>query len=129
MKAKTFLTVMVLVAFIMTAIPVLAAADANPNIASAKIMLGSSMSARFECSANADYTISVYSVKLEVKNSNGTWSSAGSLSSPPSATTSNYSKSVSYAGSCTKGNTYRITATFDANGETVIRTSSEVTYK
>lgn len=129
MKTKTVLIVMVVVAFIMTTIPALAAVDANPNIASASISLGSSMSARFECSAHDDYTISVYSVALEVKNSNGTWSSAGSLSSPPSATTSKYSKSVSYSGSCTKGKTYRIKATFDADGETVTRTSNEATYK
>lgn len=130
MKVKSVLSIFVLIAILTSTIPALALIDANKNIAGAGITLNSSMNARFECSANDDYNISVYSVKLEVKNTNGTWSSAGSLSSPPSASnTSNYTKSVNYASSCTKGKTYRIKATFDADGETVNRTSNEMTYR
>ena len=130
MKNRSVTIIVVLVLLITTALPILAHARANPHINGAGISLSSSMSARFECSTSADYNISVYSVKLEVKNANGTWSSAGTLSSPASASnTSNYTKSVSYASSCTKGKTYRISATFDASGETVTRTSNEMTYK
>lgn len=130
MKTKITLTMLILTLVIMASIPALAAIDANPHIDSAGISLSSAMKARFDCSASDDYDISVYDVKLQVKNANGTWSSAGSLSSPPSASnTSNYTKSVTYSGSCTKGKTYRITATFDASGETVTRTSNEMTYK
>lgn len=129
MKLKTTLSLLILVTIIATAIPLMGIADANPNIDSAGISLSSTMSARFTCSASGYYDISVYSVKLEVKNASGGWAFVSWLTAPPSAaSTSNYVKMMSYASSCTVGKTYRISATFNASGETVIRTSNERKY-
>ena len=102
---------------------------ANPHISSASINLPSSMNACFALTARKYCDISVYDVKLEVKNSNGTWSFVSWLSSPAGATNAVILNSVkNYASSCTKGKTYRISATFDADGETVSRTSNDATY-
>ena len=103
---------------------------ANRNIASTSILLNTSMKATFSCSANANYNISVQNIRLEVKNSNGTWSFVKNLSAPPSASNvSNYNKVMNYASSCTSGKTYRITATFNASGETTSNTSAARTYQ
>ena len=102
---------------------------ANPNISSASINLPSSMNANFSLIARKFCDISVYNVKLEVKNNNGTWSFVSWLSSPAGASNAiSLNSSKSYASSCISGKTYRISATFDADGETVSRTSNEATY-
>jgi len=103
---------------------------ANQNISTAGVSLSSSMNAKFICSTNGYFTISVTSVKLEVKNSDGTWKSAGNLPAPASQkNTTGLNKTVDYSSYCTKNKTYRITATFNAGSESVTRTSSAVVYK
>lgn len=103
--------------------------QANPNIASASIMLSSSMSAQFICSTRSFCDISVTSVKLQVKNSDGSWTSGTTVPSPPGVTNAaSLNKTMSYSGYCTIGKTYRITATFVADGESVSRTSGQATY-
>jgi hypothetical protein len=120
------MTILLLSGVIITA---LASVDANPNIASASIYLSTSVNATFTLTARKFCNISVYDVKLEVKNSNGTWSFVSWLSSPAGATNAVIlNSSKSYASSCVSGKTYRISATFDADGETVSRTSNEATY-
>ena len=107
-----------------------ASIDANPNIYGASIVLNTSMSATFTCSCHDYYDISVYNVKLEVRNFLGIWSTVGYLPSPPGATNvSSLLRIMDYSAYCTVGNTYRISATFDASGETVSRTSATVTYR
>lgn len=102
--------------------------QANLNISNASITLSSTMTATFTCSTYDLYNISVSSVKLQVQNSNGTWSSSA-LSAPSSVSnSSSLLKTMSYSGSCTKGKTYRISCTFNAGGESVTRTSSTVKY-
>lgn len=125
-KVALVLTVLLVSGICVTA---LAGIDANPNIASAAIYLSTSMNASFTLSARMYCNISVYDIKLEVKNSNGSWSFVCWLDSPAGATNAALlNSSKSYASSCTKGKTYRISATFDADGETVSRTSNEATY-
>ena len=125
-KSALILTALLVSAVFMTA---LAGIEANLNISSAAINLPQSMNACFSLVAKIYCDISVYNVKLEVKNSNGTWSFVSWLSSPPGAINAVFLNSVkSYASSCTKNKTYRISATFDAGGETVTRTSNEATY-
>lgn len=130
MKIKVFSLILVVILVAGVSMTALAGVQENAKIKSASIRLSTSMSADFICSTRSFANISVYSVTLEVKNSNGTWSSAGSLSSPSGATDAlSLNSKSSYSSSCTKGKTYRIKATFDADGETVSRTSNEATYK
>lgn len=104
--------------------------QANLNITVAEIKLSSSMSAQFSCSTKGLCDIKVTSVKLQVKNSDGTWSAGTSMAAPDGVSNASaLFKSMSYSSSCTKGKTYRITAVFNASGETVSRTSNEATYK
>ena len=129
MNKKTL--ALVVTALLVSAVFITASAgiEANLNITSASINLPQSMNACFSLVAKLYCDISVYNVKLEVKNSNGTWSFVSWLGSPAGATNVVlYTRTVSYASSCTKGKTYRISATFDASGETVSRTSNEATY-
>jgi hypothetical protein len=103
--------------------------EANPNIASASIFLSTSMNATFTLSATLFCNISVKNVKLEEKQSNGSFLFICNLSSPTGATNAiSLNSSKSYASSCTVGKTYRIIATFDASGQTVDRTSNEAKY-
>lgn len=74
-------------------------------------------------------TMKVTSCTLEVK-SGSTWKYSASLT-PPSDVFNNsyaYSAEKSYASSCTKGKTYRIKATFNADGHTITKTSGSATY-
>jgi len=129
MNKKVFVFAMAVLLVSGILITALADIDANPNISSASIILPSSMNTTFTLTARNFCDISVYSVKLEVKNSNGTWSFVSWLSSPAGATNVVfYNSNKNYVSSCTKGKTYRISATFDADGETVSRTSNEATY-
>ena len=117
-------------ALIFVSIPVVVGARANKNISSASIILTTSMSATFTCSTRARYDISVSSVKLEMQNSNGTWSHVINLTAPSGETNSlSLSKTMSYSSSCTKGKTHRVSATFTASGESVTRTSVGKVYK
>jgi len=106
-----------------------AALRASTTITSASIYLSSSMKATFTCMCTGLNNITVKSVKLEVQAANGTWSTASSLPAPAGATNAlSLNVSKDYSSYCTKGKTYRITATFEAGASSVSRTSSAVTY-
>lgn len=130
MKKKIVLVLLVLVlALPVSYIANATSVDANPHIYGASIVLNSSMSATFTCSCHYYYDISVYDVKLEVRNFLGIWSFVSYLPSPPGATNvSSLLRIMDYSAYCTVGNTYRISATFDASGETVSRTSAAMRY-
>lgn len=129
MKLKSFITYLLVISLISVSIPVCASARANENIASTSIILTTSMSATFTCTTHARYDISVSSVKLEVQNSDGSWSLAKNLSAPAGVSNSTVlSKVMDYSSSCTKGKTYRISATFIASGESVSYTSAGKKY-
>ena len=129
MKNKSIVGIALVLILLFSAFTVQAFARANAHIDEASILLNSSMSATFSCSTRAKYNISVGSVQLEVKNSNGTWSFVKNLSAPPSASNvSNYTKVMNYSSSCTSGKTYRIKAVFYAGTESVSRISAEKKY-
>ena len=104
--------------------------NASTTISSTSIYLSSAMEAKFVCLVKNFYDIYVGSVTLEEKNSDGVWIKAASLASPPGAEHAlSLSVEKSYAGSCTKGKTYRISATFEAGGSRVSCMSKEETYR
>ena len=109
---------------------VYAATRASTIISSASISFNTSMRATFSCSTKTKTDISVGSVKLEVQNSNGTWSFVTNLSAPASAiNVSSYNKPMDYSSSCIAGKTYRITGTFYVEDEIVTRTSPAKIYQ
>lgn len=74
-------------------------------------------------------TLSVTSCTLQVKDG-GRWSQAGTLT-PPSHVARNrftYAAEKNYSSSCSSGNTYRIVATFNADGHTITKASGEVAF-
>ena len=74
-------------------------------------------------------TLSVTSCTLQVKAGGG-WSDGATLT-PPSHVARNrftYAAEKSYSSSCSSGNTYRIKATFDADGHTITKYSGEVEF-
>ncbi len=73
--------------------------------------------------------LSVTSCTLQIKEGRE-WNKATNLT-PPSLVAKNrftYAAEKNYASSCTSGNTYRIVATFDADGHTITKTSGEVAF-
>lgn len=82
-----------------------------------------SASLKYECP-----TVAVSSCILQ-KQENGQWVFAAYLTPPPSkSNTSRYSAQKDYSASMTHGITYRIIATFTADGESVTTTSSSADY-
>jgi len=73
-------------------------------------------------------TVSVSSCTLQ-KQEDGHWVFAASLGTPPSkSNTFKYTADKDYSSDMTPGITYRIVATFEADGESVTKTSSSFTY-
>lgn len=72
--------------------------------------------------------IKVSSCTLQVKSGND-WSDSTSLTAPSTVAknTTSFRATGSYSSSCTSGNTYRIKATFDADGHQITKYSNEVT--
>jgi hypothetical protein len=102
---------------------------ASVTISSASIILSSAMEANFSCSTNCICDISVKSVKLEEKSSSGTWSQVTSLAAPAGVKNAlSLCVDKNYKASCTKGKTYRISATFVGGDASVSRTSAGVKY-
>ncbi len=59
----------------------------------------------------------------------GKWVFDASLTTPPSSSnTTSYYESKDYSSDMTSGVTYRIVATFEADGESVTKTSNSFTY-
>lgn len=130
MRNKVTAVILVLMLALSFNIAASAGVQANPHIASAQIVLSSSMYTTFTCSCHDYYNISAYSVKLETKNIFGIWVFVCNLPSPAGVTNASILFSgIDYSAYCTLGKTYRITATFDASGETVSRTSAAITYR
>lgn len=74
-------------------------------------------------------TLSVTSCTLQIKEGRE-WNKAASLT-PPSLVAKNrftYAAKKNYSSSCTSGNTYRIVAAFNADGQTITKTSGEVKF-
>lgn len=74
-------------------------------------------------------TLSVTSCTLQIKEGRE-WNKAASLT-PPSLVAKNrftYAAEKNYSSSCTSGNTYRIVAAFNADGQTITKTSGEVKF-
>ena len=97
--------------------------------ASADVSLNSNKSGVFNATTIYATSVSVTSCTLQRKDGSK-WIDVGSLT-PPSHTSSNsysFSAIANYSSSLINGNTYRITAVFSADGETVTRTSSQRTY-
>ena len=129
MKSKFIIAISLVATIFLASFPVQALARANPNIDQASIVFSSSMGAGFSLTASNNFNVSITSVKLEVKESNGTWSFVKNLPAPSSATNVTfYNRDMDYSSHCTKGKTYRIKATFNAGSESVSRTSAEKTY-
>lgn len=103
---------------------------ANEYYADASVAFNSSGKAVFSALTTFVFsTMKVTSCTLEVKIGS-TWRSATTLT-PPTTVSKNdvtYDAEKSYASSCTTGNTYRIKATFDADGHTITKTSGSAKY-
>lgn len=120
------------IALLIVLIPVVVSAVkpfASYVFASADVSLNSNKSGIFNATTIYATSVSVTSCTLERKDGSK-WVDVGSLT-PPSHTSSNsysFSAIANYSSSLINGNTYRITAVFSADGETVTRTSSQRTY-
>lgn len=109
-----------------------ACAEAMPlssdSFVSASVSLSTSGTASFSATVRRPCTISVSKCTLQ-KKENGKWVYAASLVTPPNEENSiMYSANKDYSTNMTKGVTYRIVATFNADGDTVTKTSNSFTY-
>lgn len=101
----------------------------SENFRDAKIYLYSSGQTMFTATLRVQCaTISVTNCTLQ-KLENGKWVYAASLTPPPSKTNAMvYSAVKDYSASMAHGTTYRIVATFQADGDTITKTSNAITY-
>lgn len=109
-----------------------ACAEAVPlssdSFTSASVRVSASGTASFSATMRYPCNISVSSCILQ-KQVNGRWVFAASLTPPPSKSNAiKYSAKKDYSADMTSGITYRIVATFTADGESVTATSNSVTY-
>lgn len=133
---KRFLSMICTLVFFFTAIPlcnveaVEIAPRADSEFASITISLKSSKQVSFRAIANdIKKQIKVTACWLERKNADDTWSNVGTLT-PPGVIAENaftYSATVNYSSNIGSG-TYRVGATFDADGHSVSRYSNERSY-
>lgn len=94
----------------------------------ASVSLSASGTTIFSANVRHPCTISVSRCTLQ-KQENGRWVYAASLTPPLSKTnTSVYSAVKDYSASMAHGTTYRIVATFEADGDTITKTSNSMTY-
>ena len=105
---------------------VLAGVKSSAVIISANVTLSSStkkaaftMTTKVACNVLSATSYSLY-------NSNGSVVTSGSISSTSSGM--RYSKSVDFSGYITSGNSYYVTAVFNADGETKNASSATVSY-
>lgn len=98
------------------------------SFVSTSVSVSASGTASFSAIARHLCTISVSSCTLQ-KQVNGRWVFAASLTPPPSKSNAiKYSTQKDYSSDMTSGITYRIVATFTADGESVTTTSGSITY-
>ena len=129
-KVFVYLITLMLLTAVMPQQP--ACADAMPlssdSFTSASVSVSAAGTARFSAALRYSCNISVSSCTLQ-KQVNGRWVFAASLTPPPSKSNSiRYSAQKDYSSSMTAGVTYRIVATFTADGESVTCTSNAITY-
>ena len=103
---------------------------ANEYYAEASVAFTSSGKAAFSAQTTFVFSkLTVTSCSLEVKT-NGVWKSAGTLAVPTAVSkdTTIFDAQMNYGSSCTAGKTYRVKATFNADGHTITKTSGAATY-
>lgn len=103
---------------------------ADTEFDSATTVLKSTKQVSFRCATySTKNSISVTNCWLEMENSDGSWSYVCALT-PPSIVYTNtfaYSATVDYSDNIGTG-TYRVWATYDADGHSITRCSNERTY-
>lgn len=129
-KVFVYLITLMLLTAVMPQQP--ACADAMPlssdSFTSASVSVSAAGTASFSAALRYSCNISVSSCTLQ-KQVNGRWVFAASLTPPPSKTNAiRYSAKKDYSSDMTSGVTYRIVATFTADGESVTATSGSITY-
>lgn len=129
-KVFVYLITLMLLTAVMPQQP--ACAEAMPLssdcFTSTSVSVSASGTASFSAALRYSCNISVSSCTLQ-KQVNGRWVFAESLTPPPGKSNSRrYSAQKDYASNMTSGVTYRIIATFTADGESVTATSGSITY-
>lgn len=129
---KVFVYIIALVLLTAALPQQLACAEAMPlssdTFTLTSVSISTSGTASFSATARHLCTISVSSCTLQ-KQVNGRWVFAASLTPPPSkSNTVKYSAKKDYSSAMTAGTTYRIVATFTADGESVTATSGSIVY-
>ncbi len=130
---KLWLCIMVVMLFSVAMPHIGAYADIMPlsseNFSRAMVTAYETGNVKFSATLNkVCSTVSVSSCTLQ-KKEDGRWVFATSLGTPPSKSDiSKYTANKDYSSSMTTGVTYRIVATFDADGETITKTSNSFTY-
>lgn len=109
-----------------------ACAEALPlssnSFTSTSVRMSASGTASFSAAVRYPCNISVSSCTLQ-KQENGHWVFASSLTPPPGKSNAiKYSAKKDYSSDMTSGFTYRIVATFEADGESVTATSGSIVY-
>lgn len=103
---------------------------ADTEFDSATTVLKSNKQVSFRCATySTKDEISVTSCWLEIENSDGSWSYVCSLPAPTAVFTNTfaYSATVDYSEYIGSG-TYRVWATYDADGHSITRCSNERTF-
>lgn len=123
-------TAVVLMAFANTAIASTIIPRADTEFDSTATVLKSSKSVSFRATTfELKDSISVTACWLEIKNSDGTWTTVCSLPVPSAVGTETISFSTSKDYSSYIGNgTYRVWATYTADGHSISRCSNERTF-
>lgn len=128
---KRFVAVLLgMIMLLCTAMPVLAATQANQYYSDASIAFNTKGNAVFSCTTTFQFEeLKVTNCKLQVKGL-VSWSDAGSLPAPSHTAKNryNYDSQVDYSSHLTSGKTYRIVATFNADGHEITKTSGSAKY-
>lgn len=127
---KKIIALILMVCMVLNAGSVLAAPRADIKFDSASISLTASRLAVYSANLNEQAgSVRVVSASLYYKTGN-TWQYLRSLPVPSAVFTNayTYGASISYASYFGGSGTYRITATFDADGYQVTRSSNERTF-
>ncbi|MBQ6950722.1 MAG: hypothetical protein IJN44_04425 [Clostridia bacterium] len=125
---KKIITVVLVVCLLMSAVNGLAAVNADPEFMSATIALGSQKLVVYSAVLNYEKdSIKVVSAILYRKLGNN-WYHVGILPVPTNVDTGySYGSSIDYSSYISTG-TYRVQATFDADGYQITRNSNERTF-
>lgn len=128
---KRFVAVLLsMIMLLCVAIPALANINANQYYSDASIAFNTKGNAVFSCTTTFQFSeLKVTNCKLQVKGLLS-WSDAGSLPAPSYIAKNryNYDYQMDYSSYLTSGKTYRIVATFNADGHTITKTSGSAKY-